>query len=371
MDVSDYSTWLEIDLGAISNNVSQLCQISGRPVMAVVKANGYGHGMVAAAGAALKGGAAWLAVARLEEALALRQAGITADILVMGYTPPARIVTAAQENIRLAVYDAEVIEAYAARLSAAGLTVNVHLKVDSGMGRLGIAPEEGAAFLHWLRKKSQLLVEGLFTHFARADEPQRPETHQQLERFQALVRAVEADGIRPRCVHAANSAATLGFPEGRFDMVRCGIAIYGLTPGNEVDGLPAAFRPAAAWKARLTSVKTLPPGSGVGYGHRYLTTSAERVGVISAGYADGFRRRLGNFVLVGGQRVAVRGGVCMDQAMVALDCVPGAKIGDEVVLVGTQGGSRITAEEVGAAWGTINYDVVCGLANRLPRFYRE
>jgi alanine racemase len=371
MDINDYSTWLEIDLGAIQNNVSQLISITGRPVIAVVKANGYGHGMNQAARAAVKGGADWLAVARLEEALALRAAGFNENLIVMGYTPPARIVTAAEQNIRLAVYDTDIIENYCTRLAAAGLKIHVHLKVDSGMGRLGVFPEEGAAFLHWLYTKPEMQVEGLFTHFARSDEPERPETVLQLERFQALLRAVEADGIRPRYVHAANSAAALHFPASYFDMVRCGIAIYGLSPSNIVDELPSSFRTALTWKARLTSIKMLPPGSGIGYGHRYLTSQAERVGVISAGYADGFRRRVGNFALVGGKRVPLRGGVCMDQSMIALDMAPEAKIGDEVVLVGTQGASRITAEEVGAEWGSIAYDVVCGLANRLPRFYRE
>jgi alanine racemase len=371
MDISEYSTWLEIDLGAIQNNAVQLHQTSGRPVMAVVKANGYGHGMLAAAGAALKGGAAWLAVARLEEALALRAAGFSAHILVMGYTPPQRIAAAAQADIRVAVYDAEVIDAYAASLSTVGLSLNVHFKVDSGMGRLGIFPEEGAEFLYWLREKPNLIVEGLFTHFARSDEPQRPETQQQLDRFSALLRAVEVEGMRPQWVHAANSAAALHFPGSRFDMVRCGIAMYGLSPGNDVDGLPPSFRPALTWKSRLVSVKTLPSDSGISYGHRYRTAKPERVGVIAAGYADGFRRRLSSFVLVGGQRVPVLGSVCMDQSMVALDTVPDAKIGDEVVLVGSQGASRITAEEVGADWGTINYEVVCGLADRLPRFYRD
>jgi alanine racemase len=174
MDIHEYSTWLEIDLGAIQNNVAQLSQMSGRPVMAVVKANGYGHGMTAAAGAAIKGHAAWLAVARVEEALALRDAGITTGILVMGYTPPQRIVAAAQADIRVAVYDAEVVQAYSDQLTSSGLTLNVHLKIDSGMGRLGVFPEEGASFLCWLREQSNLSVEGLFTHFARSDEPQSP-----------------------------------------------------------------------------------------------------------------------------------------------------------------------------------------------------
>lgn len=371
MKISECSTWLEIDSNAIANNVMQLHQISGRPVIAVVKANGYGHGMAEAARAAMQGGADWLAVARLEEGLALRAAGIGANILIMGYTPPEQIVQAAAENLRVTVYDSGVIQAYAAQLAAAGRTIRVHVKIDSGMGRLGIASEEGAVFLRWLNEKRELIVEGMFTHFARADEPERPETGQQLARFRSLLQAVEEGGIRPLIVHAANSAATLYFPESRFDMVRCGIAIYGLSPDNAVDGLPTTFRPAATWKARLTSVRIFPAGSGIGYGHRYITSGKERIGVIAVGYADGFRRRLGNFVLAGGRRVPVRGGVCMDQCMIALDNVPEAKIGDEVVLIGRQGNSRISAEEVGAEWSTINYEVVCGLANRVPRFFPD
>jgi alanine racemase len=371
MKISDYSTWLEIDLSAIQTNVGQLQRISGRPVMAVVKANGYGHGMLAAARAALKGGATWLAVARLEEALSLRDAGIAADVLVMGYTPPDQIAVAARAGVHVAVYDTVVAEAYSSNLKVSRLSLNVHLKIDSGMGRLGVFPENGLAFLHWLRSQPFLCVEGLFTHFACADEPQRSETLQQIERFELLRCSIEAEGIRPRILHAANSAAALNFPASRYDMVRCGIAIYGLAPGSEVDGLPPEFQPAATWKARLTSVKMMPSGSGIGYGHRYHTSQVERVGVISAGYADGFRRRLGNFVLIGGQRVPVLGNVCMDQSMVALDNLPDARVGDEVVLLGRQGSGRITAEEIGTAWGTINYEVVCGLANRLTRFYRE
>jgi alanine racemase len=340
-------------------------------VMAVVKANGYGHGMLAVARAALRGGAIWLAVARLEEALALRDAGIVADVLVMGYTPPDQIAAAAQARVSVALYDTAVAEAYSANLKVAGHTLKVHLKIDSGMGRLGVFPEDGMTFLTWLRNQPNLCVEGLFTHFACADEPQRSETLQQIERFEVLRRSIEAEGIRPRIIHAANSAATLHFPSSHYDMVRCGIAIYGLAPGNEVDSLPPEFQPAATWKARLTSVKMLPTGSGIGYGHRYHTLQSERVGVISAGYADGFRRRLGNFVLIGGQRVPVLGSVCMDQSMVALDNLPDARVGDEVVLIGRQGSGRITAEEIGTAWGTVNYEVVCGLANRLTRFYRE
>ncbi len=213
-----------------------------------------------------------------------------------------------------------------------------------------------------------LHIEGLFTHLARSDEPEVGTTIWQLDRFNRLVRELEAAGLRPGLVHAANSAGSLYFPQAYFDLVRPGIAIYGLHPSAEAP-LPQGFRPAMSWKAQLVSVKELPPGHGVGYNYRYFTSGTERIGVIPAGYADGFRRRLGNFVLVGGKRVNVVGGVCMDQCMVRLDEVPSARIGDEVVLMGEQGDLTIRAEDIGLAWGTNNYEVVCGLAARVPRVY--
>ncbi len=364
-----YSTWCEIDLDVLSQNVRYLKKRSGTGMMAVVKANGYGHGLVPAARAARLGGADWLGVARLEEAVWLREEGITGPILVLGYTAPQRASEAAHYDVSLTVYDRSL----AAQLNrqAAGLKqkIKVHAKLDTGMGRLGELVENSQDLLRAIAGSENLELEGLFTHFARADEPERPETAEQIQRFSAAVRRAEQEGLRPRWVHACNSAGTLYFPEAAFDMVRCGIAIYGLHPSN-LAPLPPEVRPVLSWKTRLVSVKTLPPGSGIGYNHRYVTRAAERIGVIPVGYADGFRRRLGNFALVAGKRVNVAGGVCMDQCMLQLDPIPQAQIGDEVVLIGAQAGEQITAEEVGEAWGTINYEVTCGLAARVPRFYR-
>jgi alanine racemase len=368
--MQQYSTWLEIDLGAVQNNVRRLRAISGRPVLAVIKANGYGHGIVEMARAAWTGGAAWLGVARINEALALREAGIDLPVLVLGYCSPEWVSRAIQERIHLTVHHPELAAAFSAQAAAVGGVLGVHAKFDTGMGRLGVFPEDGVPFIRGLHESAGLRLEGVFTHLARADEPEADTTDAQLDRFDTLIAALQAEGLRPGLVHAANSAATLFYPRARFDVVRPGIAIYGLHPSMDAP-LPEGFRPALAWKARLISVKNLPAGHGVGYNFRYITQRDERIGVIPVGYADGFRRRIGNFALVRGKRVAVVGGVCMDQCMLQLDAVPEARAGDEVVLIGAQGEARITAEEVGAAWGTVNYDVVCGLAARVPRVYGD
>ncbi len=368
MNTAAYSTWLEIDLSAIRQNVGELCRISGVTVMAVVKANGYGHGMVEVGRAALQGGAGWLGVARIEEALALRAAGITQPVLVLGYTPAERSAEAALQDIHLAVFDVDLAEAYSAEMVRLGTRLRVHAKFDSGMGRLGVFPEEGLPFARRLAGLPGLEVEGAFTHFARADEPAAETTDWQIGRFAQLIDELEQAGLRPPVVHAANSAAALYFPAARFDLVRSGIAIYGLDPSAEAP-LPASFRPALTWKAHLTGVKTLPAHHGVGYAYRYTTRTTERIGTVAVGYADGLRRRVGNFALLRGRQVPLAGGVCMDQIMLQLDEIPEARAGDEVVLIGRQGDAVIRAEDWGREWNTVNYDVVCGLQARVPRIY--
>lgn len=370
MDINACSTWIEVDLGAIRQNVSLLRQITGITIMAVVKANAYGHGLVDTARAALAGGAGWCGVARLEEALTLRQAGIQAPILVTGYTAEDRLAEAVGSNVSLTVYAPEQAEIFSKAAQSFKGGLKVHAKIDTSMGRLGVFPEDGLQFIRQLNRLPGMQVEGVFTHFASADEPRNPSTDVAIDRFQRLLDELNAANLCPPLVHAGNSATALYYPRARFDLVRCGISIYGLHPSAEAL-LPEGFRAALAWKARLTSKKTLPPGHGVGYNARYVTTRHESIGTVSVGYADGFRRRLGNFTLVNGQRAPVVGGVCMDQCMLQLDQVPEARIGDEVVLIGPQKDAFITAEEVAAAWGTVNYDVVCGLAARVPRFYLD
>ncbi len=369
VDINSYSTWLEIDLNAIRNNVAKIKDLTGVEVMAVIKANGYGHGARPAAQAAVQGGAIWCGVARIEEALALRRAGISCKLLVLGYTPPSKIPEAIDQQIVVSLFDPDLAQSYLEFARINGGILKAHVKVETGMGRLGMLPKDVAPFLKSLRG-SPISVEGIFTHFAQADEPQSDYTHKQIKRFNQLLAQLESADLKPQIVHAANSAAVFNFPEAWYNLVRPGDAIFGMAPSTQTL-LGPDYLPALSWKARLISVRTYPAGSGISYGSKYVTSASERIGVMPIGYGDGFRRIDNQEVLVGGKRVRVVGRVCMDQCMLQLDAVQEAKVGDEVVLIGTQGGETISVDEVAARWSTINYEVVCGLADRLPRIYLE
>jgi len=369
VDINSYSTWLEIDLNAIRNNVAKIKDLTGVEVMAVIKANGYGHGARPAAQAAVQGGATWCGVARIEEALALRRAGISCRLLVLGYTPPSKIPEAIDQQITVSLFDPELTHSYLEFARINGGILKAHVKVETGMGRLGMLPEDVPDFLKSLRG-GPIHVEGIFTHFAQADEPQSDYTRRQISIFNRLLDELRSADLKPQIVHAANSAAVINFPEAWYDLVRPGDAIFGMAPSPQTP-LGSDFRPALAWKARLISVRTYPKGSGISYGSRYVTSGNERIGVMPIGYGDGYRRIDNQQVLVGGKRVNVVGRVCMDQCMLQLDEGPEAKVGDEVVLIGSQGDETISVDEVAARWSTINYEVVCGLADRLPRIYLE
>jgi alanine racemase len=363
----EYSTWAEVDLTAITSNVRLLAKHTGVRVMAVVKADGYGHGALPVAQAARRGGASWFGVARVEEALELRQGEIIEPILILGWVPPARIPELVAARISITVWEPSQIEA-AAQAGTAQEPVRIHLKLDTGMSRLGAPPERAVELARAISEHRELVLEGAFTHFARADEPSAPTTDAQESIFREMLESLQAAGLRPPLAHAANSAASITRPSARFELVRTGIAIYGLHPSQECT-LPASFRPAMEWKTTLAQVKTLPPGRGVSYGHMYVTRATERIGTAPVGYADGFRRTDENIVLVGGRPAPVVGRVCMDQIMLQLDAVPDAVEGSEVVLLGSQGDARITAEDIAQRWGTINYEVVCGVGKRVPRVY--
>jgi alanine racemase len=369
VDINTYSTWLEVDLNAIKHNVAEVIKMTGREVMAVIKANGYGHGMRPIAQACVAGGATWCGVARIEEALALRRAGISSRILVLGFTPASKIPDAIEHNITVALFNSELTQTYLDYVRIHGGVLRAHVKVETGMGRLGMPIDVVPPFLRAL-KNSPILVEGIFTHFARADEPDSDSTPEQIRKFEALLAELTPQGLKPFYVHAANSAAVLNFPASYYDLTRPGDLLLGMNPMTDRE-LPPQFRPALTWKARLISVRTFPPGHGISYGSKYVTTKEERIGVIPIGYGDGFRRVDGQQVLVGGKRVNIVGRVCMDQCMLQLDDVPEAKVGDEIVLVGRQGQEFISIDEVAKRWDTINYEVVCGLAERLPRIYIE
>jgi alanine racemase len=368
MKFDEQTIWVEVNLGAIRRNIQRIGKLTGKPVMAVVKANAYGHGLIEVSKTAVKAGAAWLCVARVEEAIRLRESGIQIPLLVMGYSTPERVAEAIKYHISLMVNNYDLATSFDLAAKEAGSKVAVHAKIDTGMGRLGVYYEEADEFGRHIANLENLEFEGIFTHFACADEPQKPITNLQIRRFDRVLAGLRSLGIHPKMVHAANSAASLYFPDAYYDAVRPGIAIYGLHPSPQAL-LPKDFEPALSWKCRLTSVKILPPGFGISYGHKYYTKKVEKIAAASIGYADGLRRQMGNEALIDGKRVPQAGTICMDQSMWRLDDESTAKAGDEMVLIGKQGNARITADELGALWGTINYEVICGLMDRVPRFY--
>lgn len=364
--------WAEIDLDAIQHNVRQLRLLVGRRVelMAVVKANAYGHGVVPVAEAVLEAGADRLGVAVVDEGVQLRRAGITRPILVLGHVPPWQADDVLNCDLTVTVNSWQTALALSARAAALGKVAVVHVKVDTGLGRYGLLPEEVLGFVRGLCSLPNLRLEGVWTHFASADERDKSFTHRQLSVYLETVRLLEEVGIHIPCRHAANSAATLEMPETHLDMVRCGIAVYGLHPSVEV-GQAIALRPAMSLKVRVARVRELPAGSSVSYGRKWIADRPTRVALVPFGYADGFRRCLSNVgsVLIRGQRAPVIGRVCMDQFVVNVERVPHVQQDDEVVIVGQQGDDEITADEVALAAGTINYEIVCGVSARVPRVY--
>ena len=342
--------------------------LTGVSVMAVIKANGYGHGILEVARTSVDAGAAYCGVARVEEALELRRQNFETPILVLGNTPAEKMGEAVGNRTSLTIFKPAHVDAVERAAASSGCDAVVHVKVDTGMSRLGATPQVAFDLLRRLHDAPHVHLEGIFTHFARADEPLDPTTEKQETLFLDLMSEIEGAGLRPPIVHAANSAAAISRPSSRFDMVRPGIAIYGLCPDKNMP-LPADFRPALRWKARLSFIQRLEPGRGISYGHVYKTNKDETIGVVPVGYGDGYRRVSGNQVLIHGKRVPVVGRVSMDQLMVNLDDVPESKIGDEVILIGRQGDDCISPEELGDRWGTFNYEVICGLSARVPRSY--
>lgn len=366
-------TWLEIDLSAIANNTRRIKALVGSRVrvLASLKADGYGHGALKVACTTLLNGASMIGVATVSEATPLREAGIDAPILVFGYVPLWQMREAVYLDLTITLYTLEAAQALARAAQALGKVARVHVKIDTGMSRLGIRSEQMAEILqlvHAIHRLPQLELEGIFTHFAKADAQDLVHARLQLERFQHVLQVIAAEGLRPPLVHAANSAATLSLPEAHFDMVRPGIALYGLEPSPDVR-LPQGFQPALAFKTQVAQVKLIPAGEGISYGCTYITTRPTWIAVLPVGYADGFRRAPTNWgsVLIHGQEAPLLGRVCMDQSMVDISHIAGVRVGDEVVLIGQQGTAALTAETVASRLGTINYEVVAEILARVPR----
>lgn len=369
--------WAEVDPAAIEHNVAVIrAAVAPSAVWAVVKAGGYGHGAVVAARAALAAGADGLAVALVAEGLELRAAGIEAPILVLSEQPPLEVERAVEARLALTVYSPAAVDAAADAAARHGRVADVHVKVDTGMQRSGVAPADAAELVARVRAAPSLALRGVFTHLAVADEPERDVTAGQLARFDAVLDALAlpADVV----VHSANTAGGLAHPTARRSLVRAGIGIYGISPGPGVDHLVGALRPALSLRARVTLVKSVAAGSSISYGHRHTFDRDTVVATLPLGYADGVPRRLslvGGEVLVGGRRCPIVGVVTMDQLMVDVGPDAPVAVGDEAVLIGEQDGpggpQRIRAEEWADRLGTIGYEIVCAISGRVPRVVRR
>ncbi|WP_274649122.1 alanine racemase [Paenibacillus humicola] len=378
--MNDYyrPTRAEISLDALRHNLLSFRKAipQDMKLMASVKANAYGHGAVEIAREAAACGVDYLGVAFLDEALQLRRAGISAPILVLGYVPPEGLGIARDRNISISLFREDILQA-AASLPSTGKRLKVHVKIDTGMGRLGLLPgEEAVRFIGRAAMEPNLEVEGLFTHYARADEGDKSYTRLQHERFASVVEEVKRAGMAVPIIHAANSAAGIDTPEWGGGMLRLGISMYGLYPSEEVNKRRIRLEPVLSLISEVVMTKRAPADWGISYGTRYVTQCEERIGTVPVGYADGFSRMLTGKAeaLVRGRRVPVLGTICMDQCMIALDPAADAEFGEvedgeQVVLIGSQGGETITADEVAAKLGTINYEVACMIAARVPRVY--
>ncbi|GEA14093.1 MAG: alanine racemase [Moorella sp. (in: firmicutes)] len=367
--------WAEIDLDAIAHNVRAIKKILApqTEIMAIVKANAYGHGAVPVARTALASGVTWLGVATLDEALALREEGITAPLLILGYTPAedaGRVVAADLSQTVFSLEQARVLNAAAA---AAGTRARLHLKIDTGMGRLGFLPDRAVAEALAIARLPHVRLEGIFTHFAAADAADKTYTRRQLALFQRVITDLEQQGITFPWRHAANSGAIIDLPETHFNLVRAGIILYGHYPSPEVRRERLDLRPAMTLKTRVVLVKEVPAGTYISYGCTYCTPAPARIATLPVGYADGYSRLLSNRaeVLIRGRRAPVIGRVCMDQCMIDVTAVPEASTGDEVVLFGHQGEQYLPVEEVAAWMGTINYEILCLISGRVPRVYNQ
>lgn len=370
-------TRAEIDLDALRHNVLEFRRILGPHIrmMAVVKANAYGHGAVKVAEEAIDCGVEYLATAFLDEALELRRHGIRSPILVLGYTPPQGVDTAREHNITLTVFDKEVLEA--AVNEDAAQPLKLHIKIDTGMGRIGLQDEAQAiGFIREAMQTPGVIVEGLYTHYACADEEDKTYTNRQYAKFARIVEHFrnQTPSVSFDYVHAGNSATGIDTPQLTCNMLRLGISMYGLYPSDEVDHRRIMLKPVMSLKTGVVHVKKLPAGSGVSYGANYKTQKdGERIATLPIGYADGYTRLLNGKAeaLVGGRRVPIVGNICMDQCMIRIPDDLEVNVGDEVVLFGEQGGESMPADELAEKLGTINYEIMCMLSHRVPRVYKK
>ena len=380
-------TIAEIDLTALAQNCRELRRITNpaSKIMAVVKANGYGHGALEVARVCLNNGAEYLAVARISEAFYLRKAGISAPILLFGYCFPSYVVYMAKEEIRPSICSLASAEQISFQASRLNTKLKVHIKIDTGMGRLGIVSDsllvtranpnrqlEAIKTILKIASLPNIEIEGIYTHFANADKTDKSHAKFQLFLFLELLEELKKNGIEIPLRHAANSAALIEMPETHLDMVRPGIALYGLAPSDEIDRASINLKPVMAIKSTIIQIKEVPPGFKVSYGSTYITPHPSKIATVPIGYADGYPRLLSSrgFMLVHKQRVPIIGRVCMDFTLLDVSHIFEPRIEDEVVVMGMQGSEEVSADEIARLTNTINYEVVSSILPRVPRVYK-
>lgn len=370
--------WAEVDLDAIWENLVHMKEniAPETKILAVIKTDGYGHGGVPIAKMLEQLDFIFgYAAATYEEAHVLREAGVKKPILILGYTFPYCYEELIREEIRPAVYRRDTVDELAAAAAKTGKKAKVHIKVDTGMGRIGINPdEEGLKFVKYVMEHPELEVEGVFTHFAKSDEADKTSANQQLELFRNFIHRILTElGLTIPVKHCSNSAAILEMPQANMDMVRAGITTYGLYPSEEVSKDIVPLRAAMSLYSHIVYCKTIHAGQSVSYGGLFTAQKDTRVATIPVGYGDGYPRSLSGkgYVLIHGKKAPILGRVCMDQFMVDISEIPGAMEGDRVTLLGADGQERITAEELGELSGRFNYEFVCDLGKRIPRVYRQ
>ena len=364
------STRVKIDLDAIASNMDAIREKAGVPVMAVVKADAYGHGAVQVA-RLLQDKCAFFCVSSILEAMELRQAGLSTPILILGHTPADAFPTAIREGIRPTIYRMEDALALSKAAQFLELPARFHFAVDTGMSRIGFqVTEEDADVCARIASLPGLFAEGLFSHFATADCADLTRAKKQAERFAEFDGMLRRRGVKVPIRHLNNSAGLMNFATP-YEMVRSGIITYGMYPSDEVDPSLLSLRPALQWLSRVTHVKTLPAGREISYGGTYVTKADTVVATIPVGYADGYRRNLSGkfYVLIHGQKAPILGRICMDQMMVDVTHIPGVQVGDRVTLVGIDGEEAITMEQISAQADSFNYEFVCGISRRVPRLY--
>lgn len=375
--LKDYRpVWAEINLDNLAHNIREVRRLVGEKVIitSVIKADAYGHGSVAIAKTLSDNGSDRFAVATLSEALELRRFGINEDILILGYTPKQQSRLIVENNITQTIYNVEDAKALSQAAENLGKIAKIHLKIDTGMGRLGFLPEEVSIDkIIQIFKMSNICVEGMFSHFAKADEVNKDCTIKQFEKFTWVAKELRKKGIEIPIKHIANSAAIIDLPEYYLDMVRAGIMLYGLYPSDFVKKEKVNLKPVMTLKAVVSNVKVVNSGEGISYGHNFITSKATKVATLPIGYADGFTRLLNSKAEVSlkGKTVPVVGNICMDQCMADISSLEDVKVGDEAIIFGDGLMNKPSVDDIAKTLGTINYEIVCMVSRRVPRVYMK